>query len=52
MRQNYEIAAVVRVDLVSVRIIGDYAKIQLIYLTTLLWKNTRWMVVGFYGAHC
>jgi hypothetical protein len=51
MGKNEKVAAVIRVNLMSVRVVRDDLKIQFINLTILLWKCVWGMVVRFDGAH-
>ncbi len=51
MWHNNEVATVIWVNLVCIRVIRDDAKIILIDLAVLLWKYTRWLMVGFYNTH-
>jgi hypothetical protein len=51
MGKNEKVAAVIRVNLMSVRVVRDDLKIQFINLAILLWKYVWEMVVRFDGAH-
>jgi hypothetical protein len=43
--QDNKIAAVIWIDLMGVRVVGDGVKLKLIDLTTLLWEDAGWEVV-------